>query len=167
MEIFSIFRIYGLKHPHGLGEHHGHSQNGISNYVCSHLADDVTSFYITRHDHYVNPKSKSHHPSANVNPEILGPKVILYDFWRSQGWDILTHGGFVTYIHHDASGLATYVYPRSGAKIWGFVHVKTDISPKTRPELFTMFDNMLDESQKDLGDTAVMGTVLIEEGDIL
>jgi hypothetical protein len=102
-----------------------------------------------------------------VNPEILGPKVILYDFWRAQGWDILTHGGFLTYVHHDASGFATWVFPRSGTKIWGFIRIKSEMSPETRQELFEMFDEILDESQNGTESTTVMGTVLIEEGDIL
>jgi hypothetical protein len=102
-----------------------------------------------------------------MNPEILGPKVILYDVWCAQGWDIMSHGGFLTYVHHNASGFATYIFPRSGSKIWGFVRVRSDISPKMRQELFKKFDNILDEDWDSMGNTTVMGTVLLEEGDIL
>ena len=53
-----------------------------------------------------------------------GPQVILYDMWHAQGWDIITHKGFVTYFHHDVSGAVTFVTPHSGEKIWGIIKVK-------------------------------------------
>ena len=63
-------------------------------------------------------------PTSALDKFHQGPQVILYDMWRAQGWDIITHGGFVTYFHHDVSGAVTFVTPRSGEKIWGIIKVK-------------------------------------------
>ena len=128
------------------------------------MTDKVTSLYITQHDHYGLGTGKK--PNANLDDRFLGPKVILYDMWRAQGWDILTHGGFVTYFHHNASGLLTFVFPRSGCKIWAYAHVKKGSSPKERSNLFKLFKDMLEESDH-TSPSVVTGTVLIEEGDIL
>lgn len=147
----------------------------VSNDICiparspftisaSHLADEVTSFYITRHDHYGLGTGKK--ANSNLDRRYQGPKVILYDMWRAQGWDILSHGGFVSYFHHDASGLSTFVFPRSGSKIWGYARIKKECSPQQRKDLFNMFDAILEESGQ-VSPSVVMGTVLIEEGDIL
>jgi hypothetical protein len=40
----------------------------------------------------------------------LGPKHINFDMWRQQNWELLTHGGFLTYPHHDAGGLCTFAH---------------------------------------------------------
>ena len=89
------------------------------------MTDEVTSLYITRHDHYGLGTGKK--PNANLDDRFLGPKVILYDMWRAQGWDILTHGGFITYFHHNASGLLTFVFHCLGCKIWAYAHVKKNL----------------------------------------
>ena len=34
-------------------------------------------------------------------------EAILYDAIRSKTWGLLTHGGFVTYTHHNADGQMT------------------------------------------------------------
>jgi hypothetical protein len=44
---------------------------------ASHLADEVTSFYITRHDHYGLGTGKK--ANSNLDRRFQGPKVILYD----------------------------------------------------------------------------------------
>jgi hypothetical protein len=41
----------------------------------------------------------------------LGPVHIDFDMWRQQNFALHTHGGFLTYAHHDAAGLCTFVYP--------------------------------------------------------
>jgi hypothetical protein len=87
--------------------------------------------------------------------------------WRAQGWDIITHGGFLTYTHHDASGLATYLYPRSGAKLWGLVRIKNDALPKTREALFEYYERILDDDWNRAHTIAEMRTILLEEGDVL
>ena len=87
--------------------------------------------------------------------------------WRAQGWDIITHGGFVTYFHHDVSGAVTFVTPRSGEKIWGIIKVKGKHSLDNRADLFEDFDAILNEDAPPSEDRFVMGTVLLEEGDML
>lgn len=134
-------------------------------YLYSHMADEATALYITRHDHYGLGTGKK--ANAELDTRHLGPKVILMDMWRAQGWDILTHGGFVTYFHYDASGFITFIFPRSGSKIWAYSRLKEERSPKNRNDLFNLFDELLDETRKTLSDSFVMGTILIEEGDIL
>lgn len=104
--------------------------------------------------------------NSNIDSRFLGPKVILYDMWRAQGWDILSHGGFFTDFHHDASGLSTFVFPRSGSKIWAYARIKLDCSPKERKDLFNLFEEILEDSEH-RSPSVVMGSVLIEEGDIL
>lgn len=87
--------------------------------------------------------------------------------WRAQGWDIATHGGFLTYTHYDASGLATFLYPRSGAKIWGLVRVKPGALPKTRDELFDLYEHIVDDTWDHMRSITDMKTILLEEGDVL
>jgi hypothetical protein len=85
--------------------------------------------------------------------------------WRARGWDTVTHGGFLAYPHH--SGLVTYAYPRSGAKLWGLVRIKPGLLPKTRSELFDSYEHIVDETWDHMRSITEMGTILLEEGDIL
>lgn len=87
--------------------------------------------------------------------------------WRAHGWQLLTHGGYVTYIHHDTSGLITVIFPWSGAKIWGYFYVKKDHIPETRKKLFKIFDLLGPDSELDKEDAIGLGTIVIEERDIL
>ena len=41
-----------------------------------------------------------------------------WDGFTATRWDLLTHGGFHTWPHHDASGMATWILMRTGCKIW-------------------------------------------------
>jgi hypothetical protein len=129
------------------------------------LADDTNSLYITRRDHYANVKTNI--PTGALDKSQQGPQVILYDMWRGQGWDIISHGGFLTYPHHDVSGEVTFLTPCSGAKMWGIIKVKGDRTPDNRLDLFEEFDAMLDESSTPSEERFVMGSILLEEGDML
>jgi hypothetical protein len=84
--------------------------------------------------------------------------------WRQQFWELHTHGGFVTYPHHDAAGLCTYVYPRSGAKLWTVItpHLK-DYSD--RKALFEDMDKLGFYSNFDHFEQRE--TILLEEGHLL
>jgi hypothetical protein len=126
------------------------------------LTDELTALYITRHDHYGHAGRKV---NAELNDQFRGPKVVLYDIWRAHGWDILTHAGYVTYVHHDTAGFVTGVYPRSGAKLWGYFYLKKEYIPKSRKELFTLYDGLFDVET--FHDSIGLATVLIEEGDFL
>ena len=83
---------------------------------------------------------------------------MLFDQWRAQGWDIATHAGFVTYI-----------YPRSGAKLWEIMHIKEGklSDGQDRERLWELYDCMVDETWEKLVEDTVMGTLLIEQGDVL
>jgi len=129
------------------------------------LSDDVNSLYITRRDHYANIKTNI--PTGALDRSQQGPQVILYDMWRGQEWDIITHAGFLTYFHHNVSGAVTFVTPRSGKKMWGIIKVKEKHSPDTRVDLFEEFDSILDENSPPSEERFVMGTILLEEGDML
>jgi len=56
---------------------------------------------------------------------------------------------------------------RSGEKMWGIIKVKGEHSPDNRVDLFEEFDSILDETSMPSGDRFVMGTILLEEGDML
>jgi len=69
-------------------------------------------FYLRYHGGHLNKNGKPKKFTGELNTEddILGPLTILFDIWRAQGWDIVSHGGFVTFTHHDVSGFCTYVF---------------------------------------------------------
>jgi hypothetical protein len=71
---------------------------------------------------------------------------MLHDMWHAQGWEIISHGGFVTYVHHNASGFATYIYPRSAAKLWGIVCIRSKHLPQNHADLFIEYDKLLEET---------------------
>lgn len=104
--------------------------------------------------------------TGTPNEAMHGPYLCHYDMWRQQNWELHTHGGFLTYPHHDAAGLCTYVYVESGAKLWCFFRPNMTLSqPKTRGQLFRSMDNMCGFGGYDKHEQA--GTVLLEPGDIL
>lgn len=115
---------------------------------------------VTMRDHYGDKGTKV---KPSINPAFLGPQVILYDNSRVIGWDILAHGGFLTYPHHDADGYNTFVYPRSGAKVWAIIRIKKDLLSTNRDLLFNKFDSLINTTSPNLDDSAVMGTILLEE----
>jgi hypothetical protein len=84
--------------------------------------------------------------------------------WRMQHWELHTHGGFLTYQHHDAAGLLTYTYPMSGAKIWIFIRPELK-DYKSRKDLFADYD-VLGYHAK-YGSIGTMGTILLQPGDFL
>jgi hypothetical protein len=104
-----------------------------------------------------------------VNPvpsKIPGPTLCHYDMWRKQNWEILTHGGFVTFPHHDAAGLCTYVYVESGAKLWAIFRPYITGEPPREWDLRQSMDAMWSpQGYKKPFNQA--GTILLEPGDIL
>ena len=57
----------------------------------------------------------------NATKAFFRTQTMLGDSEKLCGWDLLTHGGFLTYPHHNAAGLCTYVTMQSGSKIWGYL----------------------------------------------
>jgi len=68
---------------------------------------------------------------------------ISWDNWRYSIWDLFTHGGFLTYVHHDGAGLCTYVFIRSGCKIWGVHRPKVTEKDNTRHSIFSIMRKIL------------------------
>ena len=103
----------------------------------------------------------------NGGKEFIGPQLMLHDSWRMAGWDLLTHGGFLTYPHHDASGLCTYVTIRSGSKIWCYLDVPGSAS-MSRDALFRAWDGLFaDNIGLEFTRRARPGTIVLERGDTL
>ena len=51
--------------------------------------------------------------------------------------------------------------------MWGILKVKEKHSPDNRVDLFEDFNSILDENSPPSEDRFVMGTILLEEGDML
>lgn len=58
-------------------------------------------------------------------------------------WLLLHHAGFLTYPHHDANGLMTYILPEVGWKFWGIMEPKNITGMETREQLSTLFKRSL------------------------
>ena len=87
-----------------------------------------------------------------------------FDMWRQQNWELHTHGGFLTYPHHDAAGLYTYVYIKSGAKLWAVM--RPDLKRlQSREDLFKMYDRL--GLFKEYHSLKMVETILLERGDLL
>lgn len=92
---------------------------------------------ITR-DLYSNPKGRPR--------DLVGPQLVRYDNWRSQAWDLMSHAGFLTYPHHDANGLCTYIFAQCGMKIWAILYFKDIYTEMTRQRLIDLSTEMVDEN---------------------
>lgn len=66
------------------------------------------------------------------------------DVWRTPLWLLLHHAGFVTYPHHDANGLMTYVIPEDGWKFWAIMAPKEITGMETREQLVSLFEDSMD-----------------------
>lgn len=100
------------------------------------LDDSALAWEVTR-DLYSNPKTR---PKG-----LVGPQLIRYDNWRSQAWDLITHGGFLTYPHHDANGLCTYTYIQCGMKIWAALQLKGSTARTPRQDLLELNARMVEQ----------------------
>jgi hypothetical protein len=84
---------------------------------------------------------------------------LTYDFVRSKAWTLLTHGGFLTYAHHDADGQMTWTACSSGAKLWVTINPKDMSKYKTKESLFRLYDKLLsddDEIPEDFDVTTIL-----------
>ncbi|KAI6016262.1 hypothetical protein BKA83DRAFT_4497885 [Pisolithus microcarpus] len=124
------------------------------------LSDNVNARSITMNDCYL-PRE-----GPDNGKEFFGVQTIHGDTERLRGWDLMTHGGFLTYPHHDAGGLCTYITVRSGTKVWGYFNVGTG-STTTRNELFDAWDEILSLDQEMNFNKYPLGVVLLEKGDTL
>lgn len=90
----------------------------------------------------------------------------MYDFVRSKSWDLLTHGGFLTYAHHDADGQMTWTACRSGAKLWVSVNPKDTSKYKTKESLFRLYDKLLTDDDI-IPEEFNVSTILLEPDEIM
>ncbi|KII91448.1 hypothetical protein PLICRDRAFT_173297 [Plicaturopsis crispa FD-325 SS-3] len=87
------------------------------------------------------------------------PQCITLDQTKLGQWILLTHAGFLTHIHHDAAGLATWVSVQGGSlKIWAIVVPKVTAMHHDRDSIFERFGETLEE--------AVRWAKVMEEEDI-
>lgn len=96
----------------------------------------------------------------------FGVQAVSGDSEKVRGWDLMTHGGFVTYGHHDADGLCTYVTPRSGSKIWVYLDTANSTSAD-RAKLFEDWDGVFSSSTEMEVTKVPMGALLLRKGDTL
>lgn len=97
-----------------------------------------------------------------------GPQFIHFDNWRSSGWDVFTHGGFLTYPHHDASGQLTFSYVRAGAKLWGYLALDGVDDSDQSSVIQGWSDYYKSPMASETYDKGVkIGTVLLERGGVL
>ncbi|KAL4062717.1 hypothetical protein V8B97DRAFT_1877570 [Scleroderma yunnanense] len=124
------------------------------------LSDTINAKLMTMNDCYLPDTSK------NCDKCYYGVQAILGDTERLQGWDLLTHGGFLTYPHHNAGSLCTYVTVRSGSKIWGYFDTPgSDIA--RWDDLFKAWDNIFQDNIALTFKKCNLGTILLEQGDTL
>ncbi|KAI6012120.1 hypothetical protein PISMIDRAFT_22790 [Pisolithus microcarpus 441] len=105
-------------------------------YLLGPFSDNVNTRLIPLNDCYL-PRE-----GPDMGKECFGMHTIHGDAERLQGWDLMSHGGFLTYPHHDAGGLCMYITVQSGTKVWGYFNMGTG-STTTRKELFNAWDDIL------------------------
>jgi hypothetical protein len=64
--------------------------------------------------------------------------AVSWDAWKSCIWDLFTHAGFFTYVHHDAGGFATYAFIREGCKIWGIHRPLVNATHNSRSKIYDL-----------------------------
>jgi hypothetical protein len=73
----------------------------------------------------------------------FGLFTVSWDAWKSSIWDLFTHTGFFTYVHHDGSGYATFAFVREGCKIWGIHRPKITDAHNSRSKVFDVMRSIL------------------------
>jgi len=93
-------------------------------------------------------------------------QVITGNSEKIRGWDLLTHGLFLTHTHHDAHGFTTYMTVRSETKIWMYVDtMKSALS--SRKLLFTEWDGMFMRTINMNVPNVPLGTMVLWVGDTM
>ena len=156
-----------------------HSFHGLSSYpltsaLCRSLTDDRQAWHVTQHvpipdfetvakTHGIKRKRPVKHV-RHVDEVRGGPRVVLEDQLRSSGWVLAAHGGFMTHFHHDAEGFGTFMVFNCGAKIWALCEPRLQSTVLTREELFENLDSI---TQEESLEGHVVGTLILERGDVL
>jgi hypothetical protein len=85
------------------------------------------------------PKKRTAAPISSVQTQQLsGPQVIRMDTLTMLRWNLMCHGGYVTYPHKDANGLCTWIYAHVGVKVWAILeprYLPSHVSRKSQMDL--------------------------------
>ena len=76
-------------------------------------------------------------------------KHVSLDFLASRVWVLLHHARFHTFVHHDASGLATWTAISSGSKFWVVTVLHGENLIKTRSELYDSYTDQYRVRERD------------------
>ena len=99
----------------------------------------------------------------NKGKDLNGVQFISGDTERVCGWDIMTHGGFLMYPHHDACGLCTYVTVQSGMKIWAYVDTLMK-SGKGSKAVYKTWDSIFTGESVAGSPKVPIGTLVLSQG---
>ncbi|KAI6138056.1 hypothetical protein BKA82DRAFT_4021780 [Pisolithus tinctorius] len=124
------------------------------------LSDNVNAKTMTMNDVHLP------HSGRNAGKSYYGVQAVLGDVERLRGWDLLTHGGFVTYPHHDVAGLCTYITVQSGSKIWGYFDTPGS-QDASRENLFKAWDDIFADNVNLKFRKYPLGTIHLQHGDTL
>lgn len=98
--------------------------------------------------------STVHPPNDDVPPDV----------WRTRLWVLLHHAGFLTYPHHDANGLMTYILPEDGWKFWAIMAPKHLTGSESREQLTKLFEESIFTDPDAESDSESESTKEIEAG---
>lgn len=115
------------------------------------LGDDALAWNTTKDDALMDIPAKpnsSDLQSSGISEDrptwtSAAPETIAMDQLKLGQWILITHGGFITHIHHDAAGLATWICVQGGGlKIWAIVVPKVTATHRTRENIFALFEEV-------------------------
>lgn len=127
---------------------------------CRSISDNVNARSATMNMVHL-PKTGN-----NTEKKYYGVQFISGDTERVRGWDLLTHGGFLTYPHHDASGNCTYVTVRSGSKIWAYIDTPGKTQQPSK-QVFKKWDALFAGTSEAGNSECPMGVLILSRGDTL
>lgn len=112
-------------------------------------------------------KNMVHLPKIGNNMEktYYGVQFISCNTERVQDWDLLTHGGFLTYPHHNASENCTYVTTWSGSKIWAYIDMPGKIQQQLK-QVFKKWDALF-AGTSDAGNLKCPIEMILSKGNTL
>ncbi|KAI6117769.1 hypothetical protein EV401DRAFT_2072319 [Pisolithus croceorrhizus] len=129
------------------------------------ILDDRMAMMTTGTEAYVTAKGQATKGDCSG---LNGLQLMHFDAWRSCAWDVMTHGGFLTYPHHDATGFLTYSYIRTGAKLWAYIHLD-DVNEFDSNDVAAKWNAYYKHpmATETYDKNVVVGTVLLEKGAVL
>lgn len=130
------------------------------------LLDSNNAWEHTMHLRFVQQAAtKDHVPGIQF--EDAPPEVIRSGTWTSQGWRLVTHGGYFTHFHHDCCGLGTHVMGDVGGKVWAILRAKQNACPSSVKELRKCMTNAVELSPDGRFPDADIAVVCLDAEDIM